>query len=81
MTTTLVIAAIISWEILPDIFKQKPVDAAERIVGALGNSFGITTVFSLGGANINLPRLNQEFDPEKLSLNISTGVLKNGCIS
>ncbi|NET77744.1 alpha/beta hydrolase [Okeania sp. SIO1F9] len=40
-------------------------------VGALGNSFGATTVLSLGGANINLPRLNQECDPENLSLNIS----------
>ncbi|NES93199.1 transporter substrate-binding domain-containing protein, partial [Okeania sp. SIO2B9] len=37
----------------------------------LGNSFGATTVLSLGGANINLPRLNQECDPENLSLNIS----------
>ncbi len=40
-------------------------------MGALGNSFGGTTVLSLAGANINLPRLNQGCDPEKLTLNIS----------
>lgn len=32
LTTTLVIAAIINFELLPDIFKAKPANAAERIV-------------------------------------------------
>ncbi|MDJ0553524.1 MAG: alpha/beta hydrolase [Microcoleaceae cyanobacterium MO_207.B10] len=52
-----------------DSYWQSKIDLEK--VGALGNSFGATTVLSLGGANINLPRLNQECDPKKLSLNVS----------